>query len=54
LPGARVSLVKESSSRVKKVQGLMDEPLYVDAPPLGSTKLTDWVREQKNSLERDS
>jgi NADH dehydrogenase len=27
-----------------EVRGLMQERLYVDSPPLGTTKLSDWVR----------
>ena len=27
-----------------EVRGLMQERLYVDSPPLGATKLSDWVR----------
>jgi hypothetical protein len=27
-----------------EVRGLMQERLYVESPPLGTTKLSDWVR----------
>ena len=36
----------------EEIKGLMEELLYVDAPPSGSTKLTDWVREHADSLGR--
>jgi nucleoside-diphosphate-sugar epimerase len=35
-----------------EVRGLMQERLYVEAPPLGSTKLTDWVRASRRELGR--
>lgn len=33
-----------------EIEGLMAELLYVDSPPAGSTKLTDWVRENSTAL----
>lgn len=36
----------------EEIQGLMEGRLCVDAPPLGRTKLTDWVREHRDSLGR--
>ncbi len=36
----------------EEIKGLMDELLYVDAPPAGSTKLTTWIREHAPSLGR--
>jgi NADH dehydrogenase len=33
-----------------EIQGLMRELLYVDAPPTGKTKLTDWVRMNRKTL----
>ncbi|NIM51344.1 MAG: NAD-dependent epimerase/dehydratase family protein [Gemmatimonadales bacterium] len=33
-----------------EIRGLMAELLYVDAPPAGTTKLTDWAREHAASL----
>ncbi|HIJ64321.1 MAG TPA: NAD(P)H-binding protein [Candidatus Hydrogenedentes bacterium] len=33
-----------------EVKGLMNENLYVDAPPAGHTKLTDWIREHAATL----
>jgi nucleoside-diphosphate-sugar epimerase len=36
----------------EEIRGLMENRLYVDAPPLGNTRLTDWVDQHKNSLGR--
>ncbi len=36
----------------QEIQGLMEGRLYVDAPPLGATKLTEWVEEHKDTLGR--
>ena len=36
----------------EEVRGLMEGRLCVDAPPLGATKLSDWVREQRATLGR--
>ena len=33
-----------------EVKGLMGERLYVDSPPLGLTKLNDWVRASRQQL----
>jgi uncharacterized protein YbjT (DUF2867 family) len=35
-----------------EVQGLMAGLLYVDTPPAGSTRLTDWAREHVSELGR--
>ena len=35
-----------------EVKGLMRERLYVDLPPLGHTKLSDWVRASRQQLGR--
>jgi NADH dehydrogenase len=35
-----------------ELRGLMQELLYVDAPALGSTRLSDWVREHRETLGR--
>jgi len=35
-----------------EVKGLMGERLYVDSPPLGLTKLSDWVRASRQQLGR--
>jgi len=34
----------------EEVAGLMANLLYVDAPPTGTTRLTDWAREQAETL----
>lgn len=36
----------------EEIRGLMENRLYADAPPLGATKLTDWVREHRDTLGR--
>lgn len=33
-----------------EIAGLMGNLLYVDAPPAGTTRLTDWARERSSSL----
>lgn len=35
-----------------EIQGLMENRLFVEAPPLGPTKLTAWITEHKDSLGR--
>lgn len=34
----------------EEIKGLMDNLLCVDAPPAGTTKLTDWAKERSTSL----
>ena len=34
----------------EEIEGLMADLLYVDAPPAGKTKLTDWARKHAESL----
>jgi NADH dehydrogenase len=36
----------------EEIRGLMENRLYVDAPPLGTTRLTDWIRQHRESLGR--
>ena len=36
----------------EEIRGLMQGRLYVNAPPLGATKLTDWMQTHKDSLGR--
>jgi len=36
----------------QEIRGLMENRLYVEAPPLGATKLTDWIAERKETLGR--
>ncbi len=33
-----------------EIQGLMRDLLYVDAPPVGKTRLTDWAKEHADTL----
>jgi NADH dehydrogenase len=35
-----------------EMRGLMEGKLYVDAPPLGTTKLTEWMERYKDTLGR--
>jgi NADH dehydrogenase len=35
-----------------EVRGLMQEKLYVQSPPLGTTKLSDWVRASRQNIGR--
>ncbi len=34
----------------QEIRGLMDDLLYVDSPPAGSTKLSDWARQHTDGL----
>jgi NADH dehydrogenase len=36
----------------EEITGLMGDLLYVDAPPAGTTKLTEWAREHRDELGR--
>ena len=36
----------------EEIRGLMEGRLYVDAPPLGSTKLTGWMGRHRDTLGR--
>lgn len=36
----------------EEIEGLMADLLYVDAPPTGRTRLTDWIREHADTLGR--
>ena len=36
----------------QEIRGLMEGRLYVDAPPLGATKLTEWIGQHKDTLGR--
>lgn len=35
-----------------EIRGLIENRLCVEAPPLGNTKLTDWIREHRETLGR--
>ena len=34
----------------EEIRGLMENRLFVDAPPLGKTKLTEWIDQHKSTL----
>ena len=36
----------------EEIRGLMEGRLYVDAPPLGTTKLTEWMDRRRETLGR--
>ncbi len=36
----------------EEIQGLMEDRLFVEAPPQGTVKLTDWIERQKKTLGR--
>lgn len=36
----------------EEIQGLMADLLYVESPPAGRTRLTEWAREHRNQLGR--
>jgi NADH dehydrogenase len=36
----------------QEIRGLMEGRLYVDAVPLGKTKLTEWIAHHKDTLGR--
>jgi uncharacterized protein YbjT (DUF2867 family) len=36
----------------EEIRGLMENRLYVDAPPLGATKLSDWIIAHRDTLGR--
>lgn len=33
----------------EEIRGLMDNRLFVDAPPLGATKLSEWIEQHKDA-----
>ncbi len=43
-------LVNDVIITPEEIRGLMDDLLYVDAPPTGTTKLTDWARRYADTL----
>ena len=43
-------LVNDVMITQEEIAGLMANLLYVDTPPAGSTKLTDWAKERANTL----
>lgn len=42
--------VKDVIITREEIRGLMEGRLYVEAPPLGKTKLTDWINVHKDTL----
>jgi NADH dehydrogenase len=45
-------LVGDVTITREEIAGLMGNLLYVDAPPAGKTRLTDWAREHADTLGR--
>jgi uncharacterized protein YbjT (DUF2867 family) len=45
-------IVRDVINTYDEVRGLMQERLYVDSPPLGTTKLSDWVRTSCRDIGR--
>ena len=45
-------LVKDIVITREEIRGLMENRLYVDAPPSGTTRLTDWLSEHRTTLGR--
>ena len=45
-------LVRDVIITWEEVRGLMENRLCVDAPPLGTTKLTSWIDEHRETLGR--
>jgi NADH dehydrogenase len=45
-------LVRDVIITREEIQGLMEGRLCVDAPPLGRMKLSDWMRDHRDSLGR--
>lgn len=44
------TLVGDVVVTAEEIQGLMEGRLFVDAPPLGTTKLSEWVRLHRDTL----
>jgi uncharacterized protein YbjT (DUF2867 family) len=44
--------VKDIIITREEIAGLMSNLLFVDSPPVGKTKLTDWIHEHADSLGR--
>jgi NADH dehydrogenase len=45
-------LVRDVVVTREEIRGLMEGRLCVDAPPLGTTKLTEWMRSHRDTLGR--
>lgn len=46
------ALVKDVVITREEIRGLMQGRLFVDAPPLGITRLTEWMERHRNELGR--
>jgi NADH dehydrogenase len=44
--------VRDVVATREEIRGLMEDRLFVDAPPLGKTKLSEWMEKHKNTLGR--
>jgi uncharacterized protein YbjT (DUF2867 family) len=45
-------IVRDVINTRDEIRGLMQERLYLDSPPLGTTKLSDWVRASCQDIGR--
>lgn len=45
-------LVRDVIITREEIRGLMGNRLFVNAPPLGTTKLSEWIEQNKNTLGR--
>ncbi|MCU0786280.1 MAG: NAD(P)H-binding protein [Verrucomicrobia bacterium] len=45
-------LVRDVVATREEIRGLMENRLVVDAPPLGKTKLSEWMEKHKDTLGR--
>jgi uncharacterized protein YbjT (DUF2867 family) len=46
-------LLKDVVITREEIRGLMENRLYVDAPPLGGTRLSEWVKQHRETLGRN-
>jgi NADH dehydrogenase len=46
------ALVGDVMITQEEIEGLMADLLYVDSPPAGTTKLTDWIKQNADTLGR--
>jgi NADH dehydrogenase len=45
-------LVRDVIITREEIRGLMEGRLYVEAPPMGTTRLTDWIEKHRDTLGR--
>ena len=45
-------LVRDVVATREEIRGLMEDRLFVNAPPLGKTKLSEWVEKHRDTLGR--